>query len=130
MVLTEDDHFEFLASVASTPLLMPPPVKRALAGSSLLFIGYGVLDFGFRVLIRALLKSVTVPNKRLHVAVQLPEENLSDAQRTQVEKYLKGFLNDAGTLRFSVFWGDTEQFTRTLRDRWEREGRNAGRPGN
>jgi len=120
MVLTEDEHFDFLTAVAD-PRLLPPVVKKAIGGTSLLFIGYGVLDFGFRVLVRALLKSITAPNKRLGVAVQLPPENLSDSQREQVEKYLEGFLNDAGTLRFRVFWGNTDEFTRNLRDRWEEQ---------
>jgi hypothetical protein len=120
MVLTEDDHFEFLSAIAD-PRLLPPSVKRAIGSTSLLFIGYGVLDFGFRVLIRALLKSITAPNKRLGVAVQLPPENLSDTQRTQVEKYLEGFLNVSGNLRFRVFWGNTAEFARTLRDRWEEQ---------
>jgi len=119
MVLTEDDHFDLLAGVVADPKLLPPAVKRALGGSSLLFIGFGVLDWGFRVLVRTLIASVTAPNKRLGVAVQLPPENLSEAQRAQVERYLQGFLNYSGHVQFRVFWGDTREFARTLRARWE-----------
>lgn len=119
MVLTEDDHFSFLASVAADPKLFPASVKRALGSTSLLFIGYGVLDWSFRVLLRALLKSVTAPNMRPGVAVQLPPDQLSEGQRAQVEKYLESFLNDSGQLRLRVFWGDPREFTASLRARWE-----------
>jgi hypothetical protein len=125
MVVTEDDHFDFLHSVAAEPKLWPPAVKRALGATSLLFIGYGVLDWGFRILVRALLKSVSVSNKRLGVAVQLPPENLSESQRRQAEKYLERLLNDSGHLQFRVFWGDTREFTRALRARWEDRRRHA-----
>jgi hypothetical protein len=121
MVLTEDDHFSFLASVASDPKLFPASVKRALGSTSLLFIGYGVLDWSFRVLLRALLKSVTAPNMRPGVAVQLPPDHLSEGQRAQVEKYLESFLNDSGQLRLRVFWGDPHEFTCSLRARWEEQ---------
>ncbi len=125
MVLTEDDHFDFLSSVAADPKLLPPVVKRALGGTSLLFIGFGVLDWGFRVLVRTLLTAVTAPNKRLGVAVQLRPEGLSGNQRAQVEKYLEGILNDSGHVHFRVFWGDTREFTRALRARWEDQRRHA-----
>ena len=121
MVLTEDDHFSFLASVASDPKLFPASVKRALGSTSLLFIGYGVLDWSFRVLLRALLKSVTAPNMRPGVAVQLPPDHLSEGQRAQVEKYLESFLNDSGQLKLRVFWGDPHEFTCSLRARWEEQ---------
>nr|HEX4316283.1 SIR2 family protein [Kofleriaceae bacterium] len=124
MVVTEDDHFEFLTAVVADPKLFPPIVKRALSTTSLLFVGYSVLDFGFRVLLRALLKSVSAKNPRLGVAVQLPPESLSDEQRAQVEKYLKAFLNEPGQFRFNVFWGDTLEFTRSLRDRLALKDRN------
>lgn len=125
MVLTEDDHLDFLSSVAADPKLLPPAIKRALSGTSLLFIGFGVLDWGFRVLVRTLVTAVTAPNKRLGVAVQLRPEGLSDSQRVQVEKYLEGFLNDSRHVHFRVFWGDTREFTRTLRLRWEDQDRHA-----
>jgi hypothetical protein len=123
MVVTEDDHFDFLSCIASDPKVLPPVVKRALGATSLLFIGHGVLDWGFRVLIRSLLASVTAPNGRPGIAVQLPQENLSEDQRMQVEKYLQRFHQ--GNIPFRVFWGDTREFTRTLRARWEEQPRHA-----
>lgn len=118
MVLTEDDHFDFLSAVGD-PRLLPPIVKRAIGNTALLFIGYGVLDFGFRMLLRALLRSITAPNKRLGVAVQLPPAGLSSKQQAQVEKYLERFLNVSKQFQFRVFWGTTVDFTRILRKRWK-----------
>jgi hypothetical protein len=77
------------------------------------------------VLVRALLQSLTVKNRRLGMAVQLPPETLSEAQRAQVERYLERFLSEIGQIQFRVFWGNTREFTRELRTRWEEHRRHA-----
>jgi hypothetical protein len=117
MVVTEDDHLEFLSACASDRRLFPTRVTKALGGSSLLFIGFGVLDFGFRVLMRALLRSMSAKNLKFGVAVQLAPSGLSEEARGRVEKYLDRFLNEAGTLTLRVFWNETDEFIRSLQER-------------
>src|SRR5215212_9184564 len=55
MVLTESDYLDFLIRLQdkSDPLL-PPEITMALTTTSLLFIGYSLADWNFRVLFRGL----------------------------------------------------------------------------
>src|SRR6185436_3920302 len=105
--------------------LFPPIVNRALGGTTLLFIGYGVFDWSFRVLVHTLLQTHTAKNLRqFGVAVQLEPKEIPEEHRPQVAEYLKKFLEQIG-IQFSVFWSDTQTFTKELRDRWEKERRHA-----
>ena len=71
MVLTEDDYLEFLVRMnrdASEPLL--PPVIRTAFKDSLLFVGYSLSDWSFRVLFRGLIGSLPAGLGNLSIAVQ------------------------------------------------------------
>ena len=39
-MLTEDDYLDFLVAVSRDEELLPHQIQRALAGTSLLFVGY------------------------------------------------------------------------------------------
>ena len=54
LVLTEDDYLEFLVALSRDTRIIPEPIRRAMVGSSLLFIGYSLADSTFRVLHRGL----------------------------------------------------------------------------
>lgn len=71
MVLTEDDYVDFLVSIGRELKIVPPVIQGAIAGSSLLFIGYGLRDWNFRVLHRALLSQVEQSQKWPSFTVQL-----------------------------------------------------------
>ena len=58
MVLTEGDYLDFLIRLTSDQALLPPAVRTALAGTSLLFVGYSLTDWNFRVLFRGLIGSL------------------------------------------------------------------------
>ena len=49
IVLTEDDYLDFLVAVSRDEGLLPHQIQRALAGTSLLFVGYRLSDWDFRV---------------------------------------------------------------------------------
>ena len=77
MVLTEDDYLEFLVTLAerSEPdqylALLPHQVARALSSTSLIFIGYGLKDWDFRVIHRGLVIRGNAALRRMSVTVQL-----------------------------------------------------------
>jgi hypothetical protein len=83
-----------------------------------LFIGYQLTDLRFRVLFRGLITSLERSLRRASIAVQLnPEppgiEGLTAADvRAYVEEYL---ARD----EVRVYWGDSFEFIRELRRRWE-----------
>ncbi len=71
MVLTEDDYLDFLVRIGGDLSVVPPVIQAALAGSSLLFIGYGLRDWNFRVLHRVLLSQVLKSQESPSFIVQL-----------------------------------------------------------
>jgi len=126
MVLTEDDYLDFLVSLwadgaqfgrgttAQQVGLVPPVVQEALTNASLLFIGYRLQDWDFRVLHRGLLARLPPGLQRLSVTVQLPppEGPTSDLATTYLTKYFET------RMKVRVFWGTATEFAAELRRRW------------
>lgn len=76
LVLTEDDYLDFLVNTSRKLKLLPHQISRALSGSSLLFIGYSLEDWTFRVLFRGLVSSTEPSLRRISVTVQLQPPEL------------------------------------------------------
>jgi hypothetical protein len=120
IVLAEDDYFNFLINLTSGKTLIPSAVDAALTNSSLLFIGFQMEDWNFRVLMRYIL---SLPNaaqlkRRVHVAVQLkpdPERIIHPARAYQ---YLENSIKRED-IDFSIYWGSAEDFIRELHQRWQ-----------
>ena len=118
LVLTEDDYFDFLIGVTRNRDVVPGPVRRRLSDSALMFVGFRLDEWDFRVLYRSLMSSEG--GNRLegysHVAVQIdPEEDSAvdtEGARNYLQKYLQKSL-------VSVYWGTTENFLKDLGDKWE-----------
>ncbi len=109
IVLTEDDYLDFLVAVARDRDLLPHQIRKALADSSLLFIGYKLADWSFRVIHRGLVTSGEPSLRRLSVTVQLrPSE--------EAEKYLDEYF---GAMHVRVYWGTATEFAAELHERWE-----------
>jgi hypothetical protein len=118
LVLTEDDYFDFLIGVTRNQDLVPAVVRRHLSDSALMFVGFRIDEWDFRVLYRSLMSSEG-GNRRMrytHVAVQIdPEEGLTiDAGRAR--KYLESYFQSGSV---SLYWGSTEHFVKELRTEWE-----------
>ncbi|HEX2062539.1 MAG TPA: SIR2 family protein [Thermoanaerobaculia bacterium] len=111
LVLTEDDYIDFLVNIADTQVI-PPRVREALADTMLLFIGYRLADWNFRVLYRGLVEKVDPSGRRQNLMVQLRPADVPspDAAQTYLERYF-----DAMSVR--VFWGDARAFVQELRKR-------------
>ena len=57
LVLTEDDYIDFLVRVSGDPNLLPPVIQEALASDMLLFVGFSLADWTFRVIFGGLLSA-------------------------------------------------------------------------
>jgi hypothetical protein len=120
MVLSEDDYFEYMMWVnnKSAPVPIPVDLVKAWREKSLLFLGYRLNDWSFRVLYRSILNEERRYQRQFFsVAVQLQptDENLRpENARKFLEKYFP-------TDNFNIYWGRPEEF---LQDLW------AGWPGN
>jgi hypothetical protein len=108
LVLTEDDYLDFLVAVSRDDRLLPHQIQRALAGTSLLFIGYALADWDFRVLHRGLVTAGEPSLRYLSVTVQLPDR---DVTRDYLDRYF-------GRIDVRVYWGTAQQFASDLRERW------------
>ena len=119
LVLTEDDYLDFLVNISRDDQLLPKYVLRCLAYTSLLFIGYSLADWSFRVLFRGLVTSSEQSLRRISVTVQLPPlpgGAVPESHQEEVQTYLSKYFNQ---LDIRVYWGSASEFMNELRSRWE-----------
>jgi hypothetical protein len=116
ILVTEDDYIDFTVSLAQRtdrdPVL-PHFVRRALGNTNLLFIGYSLGDWNFRVLMRHLMKQQQVQQhqKRNSISIQLSDDQMPPEQRARAEEFLEAYLE---TSRIEVHWGDAAPFLAEL----------------
>ncbi|MCX7682751.1 MAG: CHAT domain-containing protein [Anaerolineae bacterium] len=115
LVLTEDDCLDFLVRISAEMDRIPSCIWAALANSSLVFLGYALSDWAFRVILRGLVATREQRRKFKHVAVQL-ELDGSSADTAAVRDFLQHYFQDA---EINVFWGSVQQFVAELREYWE-----------
>jgi hypothetical protein len=116
LVLTEDNYFDYLFGIARNKDLLPEFVRKAVADSALLFLGFQLNDWGFRVLFRSIYhqEGRSLLRRYAHVAVQIdPEE-----EQFLEPELARAFLESAfGEDYIRIYWGKAEDFIRDLADR-------------
>jgi hypothetical protein len=120
LVASEDDYLDFLVRISKElgtnprtireKAILPPRIRSALAGTTLLFIGYSLNDINFRVILRGLVGSLERSSRHIHIAVQL-----SSGSARELDEYLEQYFR--WTLDLSVFWGTAREFSAQLRRR-------------
>lgn len=118
LVLTEDDYMDFLVNISADFDLIPTQIARALTRASLLFIGYRITDWNFRVLLKSLARSMEASVKRLNVAVMLAPA-ASESSQKAVQDYLTKFYQN---IDVRVYWGTAREFLKELQERWVKSG--------
>ena len=119
-VVTEDDYFKYLLTVnsqADAKTLIPGPVQRALTLNALLFFGFRLDDWSFRVLLRSIFNKEgsaargVGPNDKpcIGAQVQPDEERIENPVRAAAyyEKYFQGSKID-------TFWGSVDEFAQAV----------------
>jgi hypothetical protein len=124
MVLTEDDYLEFLVKFSKESRLrfLPAVVRRSFAYNSLLFVGYSLADWNFRVLLRSVLESLggTPGMKSIAVQFEPPAKDTSKAGLKRAMNYLDRYFSRIHhKIRVRVYWGDARQFAHELQLRWQ-----------
>jgi CHAT domain-containing protein/SIR2-like protein len=117
LVLTEDDYFDFLIGVTRNQDLVPKVVRRRLSDSALMFVGFRIDEWDFRVLYRSLMNSEGGRRRDdyTHVAVQIDPEEGATIDAGRARTYLESYFRDS---RVSLYWGSTEHFVKELQDAW------------
>nr|WP_296068269.1 CHAT domain-containing protein [uncultured Actinoplanes sp.] len=117
LVLNEDDYFHWMNSWIGARKSIPPSVQRALTSSSLLFLGYSLDDWDFRVIFQGIKSfgsgKANMLSQNQHVGVQLsPQSQTIEPEAAQ--EYLESYF---GEDKISIYWGDARQFLDDLRER-------------
>lgn len=121
MVLTESDYLDFLIyMVKNWQGLLPSIVRTALSAAALLFVGYSLADWNFRVLLRGIISSHEASLTYPAMAVQLPPDNLNKDDIDKAIGYLHKYFGNIPKIKVKIYWGTAKEFSKELRERWEK----------
>ncbi len=122
MVVTESDYLDFLIyMVKNWQALLPAVVRTALSASALLFVGYSLIDWDFRVLLRGIISSHEASLTYPAIAVQLRPDALNEDNLDKTIKYLQKYFGNIPKIpKVKVYWGTAREFSRELKERWEK----------
>jgi SIR2-like domain/CHAT domain len=117
LVLSQDDYFEWLQAWINKKdtAVLPTAVRNALTKQTLLFLGYELDDWDFRVLfqgIKAFGGNVRM-RRRPHVGVQLNPE-MQSIEPESAQEYLEEYF---GVDNVTIYWGRLEKFLGQLREK-------------
>ncbi len=123
IVLTEDDYFDFLIGVTGNKDLIPTAVRRALADTALLFLGYQMDDWNFRVLFRSILSQQGGGrrDRYAHIAAQIEPEEGRILEPERARRYLENYFSKGADI--SLYWGSPEDFIKELISKWNESSR-------
>jgi hypothetical protein len=127
LVVSEDDYFDYLIGITAQlsnmrfvqdrdPKHIPAFVPSAFADTALLFLGFQIDDWEFRVLFRSLLRLPGAKRKSRypHVAVQIDPENSEFMDPEGARRYLEQYFERD---RIFIYWGTARDFVAELRQR-------------
>jgi CHAT domain/SIR2-like domain len=113
LVLTEDDYFDFLIGATKNKDLIPEDVRSKLANSGLLFLGFQLEDWDFRVLFRRIVdqEGGNLRRRYTNVAVQIDPEEGRIMEPEGARRYLETYFDIAD---ISIYWGTADDFAADL----------------
>jgi hypothetical protein len=114
LVLTEKDYIDFALAINNEGDrdMLPTAIRKPLALTSLLFIGYSLDDISFRLIFQGVVNSQSKPRGTI-LSVQLPPRNNPDQAIRYLQRYTKSMF------KVHVYWGDPPRFCEELRQRWD-----------
>lgn len=119
LVLTEDDYVDFIVNMSQRPDVIPATVLDALVDTTLIFLGYSLMDWNFRVLFRSVQTYLQSSVREGHVTVQLEPDIEAQAGPDFPARAVRFFEKYFKNQRIGVFWGKCDAFLHELRDHRE-----------
>ncbi len=112
-VITEDDYFDYLIGITSNKDLVHHEVKNKLAASGLLFLGFQLDDWNFRVLYRSIMaqEGGNLRKNLPNIAAQIDPEEGRLIEPERARKYLENYF---GNSDINIYWGSAEDFIQDL----------------
>jgi hypothetical protein len=120
VVLTEDQYFKYLQRLAADKSAIPAQIRQALVDSGLLFLGFQIEEWSFRVIFHSLL-SLPGASRRsdyAHIAAQIEPEDERILEPALARQYLEQYFNRGANI--DIYWGNPEEFIIDLASRQER----------
>ncbi|HEY6074627.1 MAG TPA: SIR2 family protein, partial [Anaerolineales bacterium] len=113
MVLTEDDHFEFLIGATKNRNLIPPALLARLVNSGLMFLGFQLDDWAFRIFFRYImdLGGGILRNKYANIAVQVDPDEMRNSDPKRARDYLDEYFKSGS---INIYWGQSQDFAQAL----------------
>ncbi len=105
MVLTEDDHLDFVVNTSRDWEGVPLVVRQALTDSALILLGFSLTSWDFRTVFRGLIRQSLAERRPKSVAIQLQGDK-------HQQTYLQNYLDQEG--KFEVYWGETQDFMQEI----------------
>ncbi|MCE5334149.1 MAG: SIR2 family protein [Desulfobacteraceae bacterium] len=123
-VLTEDDYFDFLIHFWKEKGNIPTVVLTALTDSSLLFLGFKMHHWDFRVLFRTFLaqEGHQLRGGQMHIAVQIDPDDDQIVEPERARQYLENYFAKFSGANINVYWGSAEDFLKELKNHWDGRG--------
>jgi hypothetical protein len=117
LVLTEDNYFDFLLRVGTSQWRVPDVIAAAWAKNALMFLGFQMDEWSFRVLFRTIMSQPgrSLGNKKPHIAVQIDPEEGSSLYPQRARKYLEQYF---GEEHITTYWGSAERFMQEIWAAW------------
>jgi len=118
LVLTEDDYFDYLIGVTGNKDLIPGIVRRQLVDAALLFLGFRMDDWDFRVLFRSIMsrEGGRRRSRYAHIAAQIDPEEGRILEPDRARRYLERYFQGSD---INIYWGSAEDFIKDLKQKWE-----------
>ena len=113
MVLTERDYIDFVINLTLDENLIPTVIRKALAMTSLLFIGYSLEDMNFRVIFQGIMNKIKTSFQFSSISVQLPP-TISLEKRDNALEYLAKYTKNM--FKVNIYWIDASEFSTELRN--------------
>lgn len=109
LVLTEDNYFDYVIGATADKALIPLFVRRRLADSLLLFLGFRMEEWKFRVLFRSIIgqEGSHLLSNYSHAAAQIDPEEGRILEPDRARKYLEDYFKGSSV---SIFWGSVAEF--------------------
>ena len=113
LVFSEDRFFDYLIGVTQNKDLIPEVVRAKLTSTSLLFLGFQMQDWEFRVFFRFLMAQESKEMLKFysHAAAQIEpdEDRIVDVERAR--QYLEEYYESES---IEIYWGNSEEFLKEL----------------
>ena len=108
LVLTEDNYFKFLIGVTQKRKLIPARVREMLSDSGLLFLGFQIEDWNFRVLYHSILAQGSDRHDLYtNIAAQIEPDDERMLEPPGAKRYLEQYF---GSADISIYWGSPGEF--------------------